>query len=178
MKEEIFPVTIWKGKVKNFEAVQEDVSRCVNEAKWDYYQEENWMKTSKFHRADPFEQNVLVEYDMQNLMDEIEYAVKETYPNYTFNEYTRPISWMVHYDDDDYTHVHSHGNATIAGAYYYDVPENDNSFFFTSSIEQIAIRPIVNTGTLLLFPGWQNHGVSSTRKQGIKRTVLSFNLHF
>jgi hypothetical protein len=174
MIKEIFPTKIWHAPVKNFEAIQEEISRAVDAAEWDYYQEkENWGRSQKFAVSKPFSHDIIDQYDMLTFQQEILAAVQEYRPDYEFGVHTRPKSWITKYDVGDYSHIHKHTPATISGAYYYDIGD-DNNFFFEEN--SVMWAPSVKTGDLILFPSSLRHGVRKIENGS--RIVLSFNMFF
>jgi hypothetical protein len=175
MIKEIFPTKIYHAPVKNFEAIQEEVSRAVNAANWDYYQEsEGWGKSQKFATPDPFGGDIVSEYKMESFAREIMQAGQELFPDYTYTECANPKSWITRYDDGDYAHIHNHHPAYMSGAYFFKVPKDDKSFFFSN--HRTFCPMTVSEGDLLMFPSELNHGVYKVQDE--TRIVLSFNLHF
>jgi uncharacterized protein (TIGR02466 family) len=89
--------------------------------------------------------------------------------------------------------IHHHSNSLLSGVYYLLVPEPENSgnlFFIDprSSAQQFippykertiwtasSIVAPLKTGTLLLFPSWLQHGVSTNLSE-YERISISFNL--
>jgi hypothetical protein len=178
MLEEIFPITYWKARVENFDAVQAEIKRAVDAAEWNYYLEEKdkWGKSQKFSAPNPFSNDLISKYEMYTLQKEIMTAVSVLDPNYELNEFSRPTSWITRYDEDDYAHIHSHYPAVISGAYYYNVAEQDNnSFFFECAVTGKREHIQSEDGLLVVFPGHLKHGVNKILTDG--RIVLSFNLH-
>jgi hypothetical protein len=172
----ILPKLIWHAPVKNFQAVQEEISKAVETADWKYYQEQEWGKTSKFERMDPFNYDIIQEYGMQHLIEEIASAVSVYDPEYVFSEHRpSPKSWLVKYDKGDYAHIHNHYGCHISGAYYYKLEDNNNFFF--SNYPSSETAPIdLSEGDLILFPAELQHGVIAADHDS-SRIVISFNLY-
>ena len=95
---------------------------------------------------------------------------------------------MTLFKKNNYAHIHSHGEADLAGVYYYNtgMSDNDSSFFFCTPAvgseasifwgeQRIAMRP--EEGTILLFPGWLRHGVTMNETED-DRVSISFNIVF
>ena len=97
---------------------------------------------------------------------------------------TLKSSWFSCFQKNNYAHIHSHRAADIAGVYYFSTDGDDGDLFFTSPIanakaskswaqEKINYPP--QQGSLLLFPGWFEHGVSTITKEDA-RISFSFNI--
>jgi hypothetical protein len=172
---EILPKKIWYAPVKNFEAVQEEISRAVKTAKWDYYQEkEGWGKSQKFAKNNPFNGDVITEFGMRALQENILSAMARYTAEYTIDQCIRVESWITKYDVGDYAQIHNHGHVPISGAYYYELTGEHNNFFFIDVCSGDRVHANLSPGDLILFPGNLYHGVSKVESGS--RTVLSFNL--
>lgn len=97
-------------------------------------------------------------------------------------------SWFTLNKKNMYSHIHMHGDADIAGVYYFQTNGEDGELFFENPnkalrsshcfrhIQQrIYYKPEV--GKLILFPGWLEHGVTTNLTDN-HRMSLSFNLVF
>ena len=93
-------------------------------------------------------------------------------------------SWLTKTMPGEYARLHDHGTTDIAGVYYFSTDGDDGDLFFTSPIanakaskswaqEKINYPP--QQGSLLLFPGWLEHGVGTNLKDHA-RISLSFNV--
>ena len=100
--------------------------------------------------------------------------------------YTITHSWAALFVKGNYGHIHSHGEADIAGVYYHELPENSGGLFFEPPAPGLCdslvfskwgrrMTPNVSEGTMLLFPGFLKHGIE-TNKTDLDRLSLSFNI--
>jgi uncharacterized protein (TIGR02466 family) len=87
-----------------------------------------------------------------------------------------------------YQEYHDHRECLISGVFYIDVPDEDNmeimfytplkanydDLFFHSDDVQEVIKIKPQTGDILIFPSWLNHGVMS-HTTDTKRINIAFN---
>lgn len=165
----LFPTRVWMKTVSS--EVQNEVGKAIQNVKWDYYKEENWGRSQKFTRPNPFDYDVIHDYNMRGLMEEIITAVQLMNPNFVPS---RQTSWITRYDKGDYAHVHTHRPAVYSGAYWYKV-NDENNFFFQNTTTDEIFAPQVSEGMLSVFPSWLLHGVKKVETDS--RIVLSFNLY-
>lgn len=95
--------------------------------------------------------------------------------------------WVNHQDKYQYQEYHDHRERIISGIYYIDVPEgapgimmktplkaNFDDLFFNEDAVQEVNHLDIQTGDLLLFPSWLDHGVKSNMTDS-HRVNVSFN---
>jgi len=179
MLHNIFPISYYCQKVKNFDDVQEEVKQAIQGCSFEYKKE--WGLTHKLSNANSdWNECVLNKFKMINLIDEIKNAMLEYAPLFNI-EYSE--SWITRFDYRDYAHVHSHSssltgrrNSNISGVYYYQLPPDDKSFYFVNNTNNDVAVPDYKTGYLILFPSSLSHGVNNNTTD-IQRYSLSFNLY-
>ena len=95
--------------------------------------------------------------------------------------------WVNHQDKYQYQEYHDHRERIISGIYYIDVPEgapgimmktplkaNFDDLFFNEDAVQEVNHLDIQTGDLLLFPSWLDHGVKANMTDNA-RINISFN---
>ena len=95
--------------------------------------------------------------------------------------------WVNHQDKYQYQEYHDHRERIISGIYYIDVPEgapgimmktplkaNFDDLFFNEDAVQEVNHLDIQTGDLLLFPSWLDHGVKANMTDS-HRVNVSFN---
>lgn len=138
-----------------------------------------------------FEKNLIEEYNLDTFKQEIDRHVDSYLKELEFpgeKKYKITASWMSLYQKGDYAHIHCHGDADIAGVYYFkSVNENGkiffdtpvktltNSYCFKHLVARVYYPP--KEGRILLFPSWADHGVQTMTADGA-RVAVSFNLTF
>ena len=175
---ELFPIKIWHGRVHNFTGCQSDVKRAVADAEWDYHISKD-IKTHKFARPEPFEGDVLLEYEMKNLMGEIQEAIKEYCGEGFMTETTYSLSWITKFDLGDYSRTHTHTRyndaVRLSGIYYHQISEKNTLSFFDRMLVS-SFEPDIEAGDLFLFPPDLPHCVNKTTVDE-ERIVLAFNIY-
>ena len=85
--------------------------------------------------------------------------------------------------------MHVHGNSIISGVYYIATVEDDGILFYDPNMKVKRFLDFakksdpfpcqsfekVNTGDLIIFPSWLDHGVQPNPKATTNRISLSFN---
>ena len=95
--------------------------------------------------------------------------------------------WVNHQDKYQYQEYHDHRERIISGIYYIDVPEgapgimmktplkaNFDDLFFNEDAVQEVNHLKIETGDILLFPSWLDHGVKANMTDS-HRVNVSFN---
>jgi hypothetical protein len=183
---DVFKSSIWKSKVNNFEEVQKEVLRGVENADFGYWNTFHG-KSQQFSSKDYGVRDVIREQSMHNLSHEIMHTVMEMANCYNRKlTITHATSWLARYQYRDHSPLHNHYNGFIdnqpivSGVYMYDVPENDNSLYFAQfqnyvyETEESKIR--CNNGDIIIFPPGIPHGVFSNPTEK-ERITLIFNLY-
>jgi uncharacterized protein (TIGR02466 family) len=102
-------------------------------------------------------------------------------------------SWITKFAKNEFAHSHDHGSSDISGAYYYQVPNYEESsesgrIQFHSPVEQLNTSYVyenipqqvtypAEVGVIILFPSWLRHGVS-VNESNQDRMSVSFNIIF
>lgn len=187
----IYPTPIFFGKVDNHKEIGEELDPVLDEIDFQY--RDTWGATH--YLSDPtFKENLIVKHDLKELKKGIEKNLFE-YLGELFDQpwdgrygYTITHSWAALFVKGNYGHIHSHGEADIAGVYYHELPEGSGGLFFEPPAPGLCdslvyskwgrrMTPNVSEGTMLLFPGFLKHGIE-TNKTDHERLSLSFNILF
>jgi len=189
-------VPIYKSKVEgnSYNKIQDELS--ISYEKCNFSMKEEWGYTS--YLSDPsFKENLIQKFKLYNLSQEIEKHVSEYLSMIRFNlsgnykesmSYDISSSWFSKYEKGCYAFVHNHGSFDISGVYYFKVSDSSSELFFRCPIpnldtslvyEHLGGAHIVppEQGSILLFPGWLNHGVK-TNMTDETRVSVSFNIAF
>ena len=139
-----------------------------------------------------FDSNILNEYNCHNFKSALKVHIDLYLKSLgdKLKDYKIVSSWMTQSLTHSYGHIHNHAPSDLAGCYYFKKTLVDGNIFFMCPMEISACSHIgsgsllprsiiypANTGTLLLFPGWLNHGVD-TNQSDEERISVSFNINF
>tara|TARA_B100001996_G_scaffold146348_1_gene111542 strand:- start:485 stop:1123 length:639 start_codon:yes stop_codon:yes gene_type:complete len=196
--ESVFATPIYADMVDNLEKIQDEIGSAVEQINFDYREE--WGTTH--YLSDPtFKGNVIEEYKMDTFAAEIKKHVRK-YIAQTFGPdgedkvpksadlvgYTLLHSWIALFKKGNYGHIHSHGEADIAGVYYHKKSDDASGLFFNTPVtgleNSIIFQHWANRcdssapeGSITLFPGFLKHGIQ-THQGTTDRISLSFNIYF
>lgn len=164
----------------------------IGELNFTYSKKDYWGITHKLYPdgEETFGGDVIHKHKLSYLHQAIDNLL-EDYLNMLEQDKTpyRRTSWFTRCDKGDYGHIHTHGKADLSGVVYYEVPEKSGNIFFTSPVEAAKIsglflkhhisnhREEPEVGKLVIFPGWLNHGVTTSEADS-RRISLSFNIFF
>ena len=187
----IYPTPIFFGEVDNHKEIEAELDPVLDEIDFEY--RDSWNETH--YLSDPtFKENLIVKHDLTELKKAIEKNLFE-YLEGLFNKswdsrygYKITHSWAALFKKGNYGHIHSHGEADIAGVYYHELPEGSGGLFFeppatglTDSLVYTGwggrLSPKVSEGEMLLFPGFLKHGIE-TNTTDLDRISISFNILF
>jgi len=190
--EALFPIPIYVGTVENSDIQKKfkDLhSKLTLENKLNYKKDRT--PTHKLSSSD-FSDNLIEEYDLfefkNELMSHLSKYLEEINRQSRVEQVKITASWMTSYTAGDYAQQHCHGVADISGVYYVKAVKDDAKFYFSSPNRILKSSYIFNhildrkyieptTGTIVLFPGWLEHGVE-TQVSDQERVSVSFNLEF
>jgi uncharacterized protein (TIGR02466 family) len=186
---QLFPTFVWKGDLKpqDFEPLNRDIATALaglGAPLEGLRPGENWQSDHDLHARSPF----------RPLLDWVEAAAANAL---SYLRVPRPLMvtgcWANVNAPGTGHRLHSHRNNYLSGAYYLQVQNGaDTINFFDPKPQAGVIRPAateptaentevamvrVQTGSLLLFPAWLQHGVDVNRSAR-PRISLSFNLMF
>ena len=176
MIEQLFSIPVFKTKVKNFNAIQNEITEGLKNSK--FSMNPNWGRTH--YLSDPtFSENWLTKHSCNTLLSEIDTCVKEYQASialtFSRDDYKMKDSWVALFKEHNYGHIHHHG-IDISGVYYYKVKGTTGNLFFKSSRDwQGRINTVSEEGLLYLFPSDLEHGIT-TNTTNKSRISISFNL--
>lgn len=166
---DILPTQIFIKQVDNYTQIQNEVHGAIQDSEFDYQPE--WGNTVKLSNVKNWSSCVIKQFDITTLENEIKTAVRE----FSQRDLTYVCtSWIAKYDKGDYAQIHSHYPATYSGCYYFDIGDkNSCNFFFDNDYNRCQLN--LESGSLLLFPSYLKHGVTTNESDNPKFT-LAFNL--
>ncbi len=190
----LYPTPIYYSQLENEELINGEVTSAIREI--DFDSNPDWHSPHKL--SDPsFEENLLVDRSMTNLMGQIKTSIGNYLnevqfhrsPNYgDAAEFAITSSWFSKYDRGEYAPLHSHAHHEIAGVYYHEVNDTQGEFYMECPTPQLTSSFVFNhlsfstrinprPGLLILFPGYLYHGVYANNTDDA-RISLSFNVSF
>ena len=187
----IYPTPIFFGEVDNHKEIEAELDPVLDEIDFQY--RDSWGATH--YLSDPtFSENLIAKHDLKELNKVIEKNLFEYLEGLLGQPWDRRYrhyithSWAALFKKGNYGHIHSHGEADIAGVYYHEVPEDSGGLFFEcpspgmsdSLVYSICGRRLdvkASEGTMILFPGFLKHGIT-TNSTDHDRISISFNIHF
>jgi uncharacterized protein (TIGR02466 family) len=190
MIKECFPLPIYEVQLDNprvlaeWEAVHADLK-----SKDRFQFKEGW--TTHKLSDQTFKENLIETYKL----DEFKKELSTHLANYLLGiDFNNPCwwkvagCWMTSYEKNHYAHIHNHSPSDISGCYYVKSNTNDGNIFFlnpnrimSSTLvyrtlpDRLFVRP--RPGTLILFPGWLDHGVEPNKTDD-ERVSVAFNIDF
>ena len=187
MIENLFPTPIYSCFIENQNEVQLEIAKALTDIQYDDSDHYN-------HLGDVFQttlssNDLIAEKQMTAVEQAIDLHLKQYCNEIGFKPraYTR-TSWIAKTNKGGHTFAHTHGDADIAGCYYFQTNEKDGDIYFSSPvgtavsslcfqkyIQRCEHKPMV--GKLLLFPGWLEHGVK-TNTVDSERISLAFSICF
>tara|TARA_Y100000004_G_scaffold15864_1_gene16542 strand:- start:456 stop:1046 length:591 start_codon:yes stop_codon:yes gene_type:complete len=184
----LYPTPIYTTKVESFKTIQEELESKIKLLNFQY--KESWGNNHQLSDT-TFEQNFLIDYGVDTLVDEIQNHVSRFLKIIKCTkslDYKIASSWVTKFNQGDYAHVHSHGHHDISGVYYHKVNQDHGSFFFQCPVPQMSSSYVFGhlaqssctkpeEGMLLLFPGYFSHGVYANPVVD-DRISVSFNISF
>ena len=187
----IYPTPIFFGEVDNRKEIEAELDPVLDEIDFQY--RDSWGATH--YLSDPtFEENLIVKHDLK----EFKKAIEKNFFEYLEGLFDQPWdgrygynithSWAALFKKGNYGHIHSHGEADIAGVYYHTVPEGSGHLFFEPPAPQLSDSMVFSRwgtrmdarapeGGILLFPGFMKHGIQ-TNTTDHDRISVSFNILF
>lgn len=189
--ENLFPTSIYRTNLVDM-GVQEEIDGVINQVQF-VETPQHWGKTHKVNKPKNgdlvFNQDFLHDYNLSVFQTHLKFHVKNYMKklNIVVADVYKKQSWITLFEKNDYGHIHNHGTADIAGAYYYSTNGKDGDIFFsnpnlacsTSIFKNMQNRVSVNprVGDLILFPGFLNHGITRNETDN-RRMSISFNIYF
>ena len=185
--ENIFPTPIYTTFVSNIDLIQKEIQHGISTCNFEM--KTDWGGTHYLSDV-AFKDNVIEQKKMFYFQEEIDKHLK----NYCFEigfEYKKydMESWISLFKNDNYGHIHSHGDADISGCYYYKSCPDSGEIFFENPVPNMSSSHCYyekycqrwihqpDVGKILLFPGWLKHGITKN-KTNEDRISISFNINF
>jgi uncharacterized protein (TIGR02466 family) len=193
----LFPTPVYTNQISSdkFELVQKELLTAINKIKENnLFQKRSDWNTNIFSISDPtFNRDIIKEYSLLLFKEQLELHIMQY-----MSEIGTPITkvskdkiliqsaWFTQTMKDEYSHDHMHGDCDISGVYYIKTNGNDGSIYFNTPAPTINssycflhipgrhITP-PSQGTILLFPGFLNHGVYCNKTDN-ERLSISFNI--
>lgn len=191
---DIFPVTIYETYFENFSEIQQDIIDKLrplfkdNIASGNQYYDKDGDPI--FVRTDP---NLQTREELRPLSDFIEYHAKLYWKELGLSEKIDPYLMQLWANDvppGGFTPAHTHIPVPLGGVFYVEADEEMGNLFLEDPLETTrgqmpydhAFRPYlpveeikVETGKLVMFPGWLRHHVRSNMSNN-NRLIVGFNI--
>ena len=180
---EIFPTCIYVGEIS--QEVHDKTITKLADIEWGTVPlsgKEHGMNVSKRYNEPDFNGDVIGEYELDELHDEIVQHI---------NQYCSDMqakvnigfrtSWITKYERGQFARQHSHGSASLSMAYYIASNEKDGNFYFVRQGPQkhtalteylpsmVSIPPAERK--IILFPSWLEHGVEQNHTDSIRKCM-------
>ncbi len=182
-----FSTQIYCGAATDFDDIQTELRSCIGDI--DFNMVSGWGNTH--YLSDPsFNSNLIKDFNLEKFSKEVDIHVGNyisgTGSDLVNTNYNIISSWFALFKRGNYAHIHNHGDADIAGVYYFKKSGDDGNLFFCTpnKAEDTSIlfkkgRVVTNPkeGEFILFPGYLDHGVQ-TNDTDEERVSLSFNIYF
>tara|TARA_Y100000766_G_scaffold102182_1_gene87445 strand:+ start:653 stop:1297 length:645 start_codon:yes stop_codon:yes gene_type:complete len=180
------PVFIDKASGTEFEDIDNELTDLVK--KIEFSQRPGWNSDTHMLSPDPFNKNILTEYDCKNFLQYLEKSIhRYVSPILRIKfEYCLNASWLTKTIKGKYAQEHHHGTADISGVYYVDTNGNDGALRFDNIHSHACANPLIallpgqthmplETGIIMLWPGYLKHGTAPNPTDH-ERISLSFNI--
>jgi len=191
---DIFPVTIYETTFDGFNNIQQDIIEKLrplfdkNIASGNEYYDKDGEPI--FVRTDPNLQN---KEELRVISDFIEKHAKIYWKELGLSEKIDPYLMQLWANDvppGGFTPAHTHIPVPLGGVFYVEADEDMGNLFLEDPLETTrgqmpydhAFRPYlpveeikVETGKLIMFPGWLRHHVRSNMSKN-NRLIIGFNI--
>jgi uncharacterized protein (TIGR02466 family) len=194
-----FPTPVYSEQIASdkFEAVQEELLAAIEKIKKNnlFQKRPDWNSHTISISDLTFRQNIINDYSLLLFKEQVElhimhYMQEIQAPSHrVFKDKIKIHSaWFTQTKKDEHSPDHTHGECDLSGVYYIKTNNRDGSIYFNTPVPIIKSSycffhiPERNTitpaeGTMLLFPGWLEHGVLSNKTDS-ERLSISFNIMF
>ena len=195
--ESCFAMPIYRSQFKatRLTAVQNELLRAVETIKQTggFQKNKDWNEGTHKLSDTSFSRNAIEDYSLWLFKKELELHVIEFLkdiktPIDRYCKFKVSTCWITQTNPGEHAHLHTHGSNDLAGVYYIKTDKKDGNFIFMNPLsllkhsylfehleDQIEYTP--EEGTIVLFPGWLEHGVQ-TNKSTSERISISFNINF
>ena len=190
----LYSTPIYSDYIENEKLVSDEIDAAIQ--KINFSHREDWGITHLLSDSN-FKENLIEKYNLKNLKNEIDVMLKQYLKGLfklpenfegELGDYFISHSWIAMFEKGHYGHIHSHGEADIAGVYYHKKPKGTSDLFFTCPVPGLEESIVTQKwgqrtdvkapqGAMLLFPGWLKHGIQSNPLEE-KRISVSFNIVF
>ena len=193
---DIFPVTIYETKFDGFESIQSKIIEVLrplfnnNIAVGNQYYDKD--KNPIFIRTEP---NLQGNKDLKPVTDFIEHHAKIYWKTLNLTSKIDPYvmqMWANDVPPGGFTPAHTHVPVPMGGVFYVDADSEMGNLYLEDPLETIrgqmpfdaeqGYRPYipveeikVETGKLVIFPGWLRHHVRSNMSNN-NRLIVGFNI--
>ena len=176
---------LYLDEVKDFANIQREISESISGVEWQDRVYENYrLGKWKVHSLTDsgFCKNIIIDLNLKSFEQGLDSHIKEFCGDRSYNIVS---SWLSKFDNGDHGMLHDHGNADIAGVYYYKTTGSDGSIYFAEA-GGWPFTPIeandkshltAEEGKIILFPGYASHGITMNTTD-VERISLSFNIEF
>ena len=186
MMQYLYATPVYSNFCRDHQVLNYHIDRVIDKVKFLY--KPDWGRTHLLS-TDFSHHNIVKELKLNKLIKEIDYHLKLYCSDLGVNcKKYKLESWFSKFKPGDYAQIHNHGHVDISGVYYYKTNGSDGDFFFESPNPHLSTNYIFEhlgrrweckpeSGRMLLFPGWLNHGVKTNETKD-ERISLSFNIYF
>tara|TARA_Y100000748_G_scaffold258753_1_gene225875 strand:+ start:271 stop:927 length:657 start_codon:yes stop_codon:yes gene_type:complete len=185
----IFPIPVYCNKAEGtvFDDIQKELKDTCD--KLEFSQVKHWTRDTHELNLDPFERNLIEEYELTHFKKFITEGVEDYLKQVTEYDWFPFIitnCWVTKTKKGHYAHEHHHGYADISGVYYLNTNGEDGNLqfdqihsnmsgnFVFGTLPSKQAAPLEN-GLLMLWPGPLKHG-TQTNNTDNERISFSFNI--
>ena len=195
---ELFGIPIYRKMLEGsgLDIVQKELFEACESVK--FAQNRHWTSNTHELSENPFNECILTKNECNNFLRHLDFCIKQylnTLPNSEVSNnlskhpnYRITASWFTKTKKGQHAHLHSHGDADIAGVYYVQSNNQDGELslrnpnvMLQSNYVMSMINPdkliMPEVGALYLWPGMIEHQ-TATNKTDHERISLSFNIRF
>ena len=180
----LFPIPVYKKNIKRPFTDQEKKASLI-----DYWQIQPGSENYRTSNTNVL--NMPTFFSIKQFLSDCinDYVTNIISPETKFNLYVTQ-SWINFNRKNDRHHQHFHANSIISGVFYLDARDDDLISFYTPSRTEIHIvnRPNwwnmkrigvpIQSGDLVLFQSYLEHGVEKIMDDNHTRVSLAFNTWF
>lgn len=187
-----WPTPIYETRLTGhvLDAVQSGFKKAVESLKDKkaFTRVEAWNKQSIQLNDGTFEKDVIEQYQLTAFKDELlKHVVKfASYYNKSKLNFQVDSSWITLSNKGESAHVHDHNHADISGVYYIQASGHEGDIYFLTTNKVLkssmifreggaALHYRPETGKLLLFPGFLEHGIRENESND-ERISFAFNI--
>lgn len=185
MIENIFPTPIYTTTIDNLTEVQQEIGAIIEEVPFS----RSSVNLGYSNQMCTLDTDAVLAFNLFKTAGAIDHHLQEYCKEIGF-EYTQysVFSWFTKNGPGDQLQLHHHNGVDITGTYYFQAEGDCGNFYFISPVgpaphslcyshlhHRHHLKP--ETGKLVFFPGWIQHGVLPNNTNS-DRIGLSFNISF